>query len=153
MPSCTFYYGDTMPIREHLLPEVMFRKPVIKNVDRNGDGKIDGYQFQLGNPYYTANPISSISDFILDVDGEAVPLEKITFILRGQEIDAKKAYTFYDVSWGFADVMEIFVEKSGGLRKGNHEVSLLLKMRETIHYGYPDGKVPFQAKRTMNVTV
>lgn len=151
MTSCTLHYGETMPIREYLLPEVMFRNPVIKNVDRNGDGKIDGYQFQLGNPYYTANPISSISDFILSVDGEIVPSDKITFIVRGQEINANNAYTFYDVSWGFADVIEVFVQKLGGLRKGKHEVSLLLKMRETIHYGYPDGKVPFQAKRTMSV--
>ena len=143
--------GDNVPIRDYLLPEVMFRNPVIKNVDKNGDGKIDGYQFELGNPYYTANPISSISDFELSVDGEAIPLEKITYIVKEQEIDASKGHTFYDVSWGFADVMDVFIEKSGGLGQGNHDMSLVLKMRETIHYGYPDGKVPFQVKATLNV--
>lgn len=146
MPSCILHYGDTMPIRDHLLPEVMFRNPVIKNVDRNGDGKIDGYQFQLGNPYYTANPISSIADFILCVDGETVPTEKIIFVVKGEEIDADRAYTFYDVSWGFADTMEIFVEKLGGLRKGNHEVSLLLKMRKPFITGIRMARFHFMLK-------
>ncbi len=50
----------------------MIPDKIIKNFDVNEDGKIDGYQFNFKNPFYTAEPISAIEDFLISIDGEKV---------------------------------------------------------------------------------
>jgi len=141
-----------MPIRRHLLPKVMLPDTSIRNVDIIGDGKVDGFQFKLRNPWYTAQPTSSIVDFVITVDGKKFDPEKITLIIRGQKIPLTKASTMWEISWRFPELIDVFVEKPGGLEIGDHELTCDIAMRETIDYGYPNSRISFPVKKIMKVT-
>ncbi len=123
----------------------------IRNVDENRDGKIEGFQFKLRNPWYTSQPISSLVKLIISVDGEKFETDKVRLNVRGQEIVLPKAYTMYDVNWGFPELIDVFVEKAGGLKPGNHELSCEIVMRSTIEYGLPEEKINFPTKKLMKV--
>jgi len=99
------------------------------NIDENGDGLIDGFQFQLRSPFYTANPMSSITIFELSIDGKKIDNEKIVFIIRGMKIPAKYAYTFHEISWAFYELINVFVEKPGGIEEGKHKLFCNIKRR------------------------
>jgi hypothetical protein len=67
----------------------------MKNVDMTGDGKFDGFQFDIVNPFYTAEPVSSVKDLLLKIDGEKVSSEKVGLIVRDQRIRIRDAPTIY----------------------------------------------------------
>jgi len=68
---------------------------IIRNMDINKDGEIDGFQFDICNPFYTAEPVSSIRSIQLKVDGEKVNTEKMSLIIRNQRIKIEDAPTVY----------------------------------------------------------
>lgn len=139
-------------ILNNLAERVMIPDKTIRNIDTDGDGNVDGFQFDFKNPFYTAQPISAIRDFSLKVDGEKPDPRKVTLNIRGQEILASKAHTVYEIWIGLGEVISVFVEKPGGLKSGEHNMELILHMRTTIPYGFEtDGYVTFPANVTMKV--
>ena len=122
----------------------------MKNVDVTGDGKPDGFQFDIVNPFYTAEPVSSVKDLLLKIDGEKVSSEKIGLVVRDQRIRIGTAPTIYGIWWGFGEAIKVFVEKPGGLGKGKHELECTLRMRASAgDYGFGDMELP--TKVTMEV--
>jgi len=134
----------------NLADKVMLPNRNIKNVDVTGDGKIDGFQFDIVNPFYTAEPVSSVKDLLLKIDGEKANPEEICLVVRDQRIRIRDAPTIYETWWGFGEVIKVFVGKPGGLRKGRHELDCTLYMRTSAgDYGFGDIELP--KKVTMEV--
>lgn len=113
----------------------------IKNVDIDNDGKIDGFQFDIGNPLYTAQPLSAIRDFSLVVDGEKINAEAISFILRKNKINLKTVSTIPELWWGYGETITVLVEKPGGLEPGRHQVECSITMTPAFYTFYPDNTV------------
>jgi 2-iminoacetate synthase ThiH len=128
---------EFMRVLESMAKRILLPNNIIKNVDINQDGKIDGYQFNISNPFYTAESLSSVKEIIATVDGEKINPEKINLIARGQGMRLKDVTTMHEVWWGFGEVISVYIEKTGGLKKGNHELDTILRMRTTISYGFP----------------
>lgn len=141
---------EFMKVLESMAKRILLPNNIIKNVDINQDGKIDGYQFDIANPFYTAESLASVNEIKATVDGAKIIPEKINLIARGQRIRMKDAATMHEVWWGFGEVISVYIEKTGGLEKGNHELEAILRMRTTITYGFPSGLL-FPSKKTMIV--
>ena len=141
---------EFMKVLESMAERILLPNNIIKNVDINKDGKIDGYQFDIANPFYTAESIASVNDIKAKVDEAKIPSEKIYLIARGQLIKMKNANTMHEVWWGFGEVISVYIEKIGGIEKGNHELDVILRMRTTITYGFPSGLL-FPSKKSMIV--
>jgi hypothetical protein len=122
----------------------------IKNVDVDNDGRNDGFQFDLGNPLYTAQPLSAIKDFSLKVDGKPIDAEKISFILRKNKISLKTVSTIPELWWGYGEVISVFIEKPGGLELGKHQIECSIIMNPAFYPFYPDNTM-LSTKKTMIV--
>lgn len=127
-----------------LLPE-----DIIKNVDINGDGKVDGFQFNLGGPYHTATPIDNIKDFSLTVDGERIDPEKISLIIRNNRIKLTNVPTISEIWWRLGEMISVYVEKVGGLQPGEHEIECSITMNPAFYLFMPLRK--FTTKKRMIV--
>ncbi|MBS7654680.1 MAG: DUF6379 domain-containing protein [Candidatus Bathyarchaeia archaeon] len=135
---------------KEMAERIMLPNREIRNVDVDGDGQPDGFQFDIVNPFYTAEPVSVIKTFSLTVDGEHVSLEKISLVLRDQRIKIETAPSIYEIWWRFGETAQIFVEKPGGLESGEHMMELVLGMRTSAgSYGFGDVML-FPAKVIMS---
>lgn len=129
---------------------IMLPNKTIRNVDIDNDGKIDGFEFDIREPFYTAQPVSSIESLTVIVDGEKIDPARIYMILRDQIFNIKHARTLHEVWWHFDEIARIYIEKPGGLKKGDHEIECSLVMRPAAgEYGF--GKPIFSTKATMKV--
>jgi len=143
---------ESREVRPYLIAAdlVMIPSKKIRNVDLDKDGKIDGFQFDIANPFYTAEPVSSARGLNVTVDSEKIDPDRISFVLRDQRIGIKDMLTLYEVSWGFGEVASVYIEKSGGLKKGSHEVECTLYLRPSAgDYGVGDMEYP---KKTTMIT-
>ncbi len=113
----------------------------IKNVDVDGDGNIDGYRFDLGNPLYTAQPMSAIKDLIIVVNGENVDSNKISFILRKNKISLKNVTTINELWWSYGGLITVFVEKTGGLPPRKLELQCSLIITPAFYGFYPENTI------------
>jgi hypothetical protein len=120
----------------------------IENVDINDDKEIDGYTFNMSNPFYTSQPVSSVKSLEISLDGEKIEREKIKLIVRDQRISLMDAISMYELWWKFGEVIQVYVEKRKGLQPGNHMVECVLKMRTTMTYGFP-GDLIFPTRKLM----
>ena len=137
-------------VLKSMAERILLPDDTIINVDFNKDGNVDGYQFDIANPFYTAEAISSVRDMSLIIDNKQIDTNKISLILRGQKIRLTDAYTFHELFWGFGEVISVFVEQKNGIEKGEHKLDCTLRMRTTISYGFPGGLL-FPVKRKMIV--
>jgi len=122
----------------------------IKNVDIDGDGRIDGFQFDLGNPLNTAQPMSAIKDLSLSVDGDKIDPEKISLILRKNRIGLRNVSTIPELWWGYGELISIFVEKAGGLARGKHQFDCSLIITPAFYTFYPENSI-FPTRANMTV--
>jgi len=122
----------------------------IENVDVDGDGRIDGFQFDLGNPLNTAQPMSAIKDLSLRVDGEKIDPKKITLILRKNRVSLKNASTIPELWWGYGELISVLVEKADGLMRGKHQVECSLCITPAFYTFYPENSI-FPTKTNMTV--
>ena len=139
-----------MEVLASMAERILLPNNTIQNVDLDRDGQLDGYSFNIANPFYTAESIASVRTIHLEVDGEEIDADRISLLVRDQRIRLKDAKTMHEVWWGFGEVISVFVEKPTGLNKGKHELDCTLRMRTTIAYGFPEGLV-FPSKKTMTV--
>ena len=131
-----------------LAERILLPQNEIKNIDINDDQEIDGYTFNMSNPFYTSQPISSVKSLEISLDGEIIEREKLKLIVRDQRISLMDAISMYDVWWKFGEVIQVYVEKKNGLKAGNYMVECVLKMRTTMAYGFP-GDLIFPSKKLM----
>jgi hypothetical protein len=99
-----------------------------KNVEKNGE--VIGYELRTRITYYRGIPLSMIQDIQLTVDGVEVPREKIKFSPDGETyftLDEMWTVTSYKWEYGVEGI--IFVEQSGGLPEGPHELTLTQGVR------------------------
>jgi hypothetical protein len=137
-----------MEVLKSMAERILVPENTIKSTDLNHDGKTDGYEFHIANPFYTAESVASINTIELKVDGEKVDPASISLLVRDQRIPLENAKTMHEVWWGFGGLISVYVEKPNGLKKGKHELECNLRMRTTIAYGFPGGLL-FPVKKTM----
>ena len=139
-----------LEVLKSMAERILLPDDELANLDLNHDKKIEGYSFNIANPFYTAESIASINTIEIEVDNEAVDSNSISLLVRDQRVRLQDAKTMHELWWGFGGVISVFVEKPNGLKKGKHEVDCKLRMRTTISYGFPGGLL-FPAKKTMTL--
>ncbi len=123
----------TVPVVEE--PDLIPRK-IISNVDSNKDGKIDGFQFNFRPTlFYTAEPVGSIKDLVIKIDGKKIDPKKVTLIVREQRIALPNASTFHEIWMPIYGEISVFVEEPYGLKAGSHELECVLHQTTTSVYG------------------
>ena len=94
-----------------------------------------GFKFGIRLPRYRGNLVSLINGCYVSVDGEEYPQEAMRFIINGKPPrtweQLKEAVWEH---WNYQDIGYIFVQKPGGLAKGEHTVVAVLSNFE--QYGY-----------------
>ena len=93
-----------------------------RNVVR--DGKVIGFQVGERLPYYRGVVLSLLGETRLTVDGELVPLEKITLTVNGISLPLTAVADEPVVKWEFGDVGILTVARPGGLTPGAHKLVL-----------------------------
>jgi hypothetical protein len=121
---------------------------------KDADNRVVGYSFDFVNPWYVAEPISTIQNMILKINGEEIRQEDIFIVIRGQKVPVKVAKTFHELWWGFGEIAQIFIEShyvKEGLLRAENELEIQLDMRTTMHYGIPGDLVRYATKKMMEV--
>lgn len=93
-----------------------------KNVTR--DGKVVGFQIGERLPYYRGVVLSLLGETQLTVDGELIPPDKIMLTIGGKTLPLTEVENEPVVKWEFGDVGILTVNKPGGLKPGEHKVTL-----------------------------
>lgn len=124
----------------------VFTEGSCKNVEK--DGKTIGFSLQTLITYYRGIPCSMIHDVKVEVDGREVDRKDIRFSPNGEDyftLDELTTVTTY--KWEYGEQALIFVEKSGGLSAGEHEITLTTAVRVAYI------PVPFAGSKTRTVVI
>ena len=110
-----------------MFDKYMIVEDEIKNIEK--DGKVVGYQLGVRLPYYRGVVLSLVGEMVLTVDGEKVPVEKMTLHMHGKAYPLNKLEEESEDKWEFGDVGIVSIEKAGGLKPGKHEFELQQHMK------------------------
>lgn len=124
----------------------VFIKDSCKNTER--DGKIVGFELQTNITYYRGVPLSMVHDVRVAVDGVEVPRENIYFTV--DKIDwftLAEMETVTAFKWEYGNKATIFVKMTGGLSKGEHDITLTTAIRVAYI------PVPFEGTATRKVNI
>ena len=80
-------------------------------------------------PYYRGVVLSLLGETKLTVDGELIPPEKIMLTVSGKTLPLTKAEDEPVVKWEFADVGILTIDKPGGLKPGQHKLTLYQRVK------------------------
>lgn len=133
---------EDMPDVEVLLrsfSESLIHDKIIRNCRINlGHVELDGYCFDLYQPWYKASPVGMIHDIAIIVDGEVIPRESIQLILKGgQRIMLYNARTIQDIWWNIVEPITVFFPREGGLDAGEHELDITVAEEISAYYEFP----------------
>ncbi len=109
----------------------------LKNVVE--DGKITGFQFGARLPYYRGVSLSMLEEIEVSLDNEVLSQDNVHITVHENTYDFNQRENELDDRWEMGEVATLFVQKKGGLEKGNH----LLGLKINIRIGY----LPFPAIR------
>ena len=120
----------------------MFEKYMIvednlKNVVE--DGKITGFQFGARLPYYRGVSLSMVEEIEVSLNNEVLPQDQVYIAVHENKYNLNERENELDDRWEMGEVATLFIQKEGGLEKGNH----LLGLKINIRIGY----LPFPAIR------
>ena len=116
-----------MPAGTKYLIEDNMLSNIIENSDENSDQVVDHFHFTIRNQFlHAAHPLSWFRKIELSVDGIEIDSSDIYFVLRGQWFCASYLYTITETFWTLCEEAEIFVKKTGGLKVGPHNVTVIL---------------------------
>jgi hypothetical protein len=125
----------------------VFSEGSCKNVS-DKEGKVIGFEMKTLITYYRGIPLSMVHDVQVKVDGVEVPRESIKFSSNGEDyFTLSEMETVTTYRWEYGQEATVFVEKEGGLSKGEHEVSLTTVSRVSYI------PVPFSGTRTRRVVI
>jgi uncharacterized protein DUF6379 len=110
----------------------MFEKYMIcesgfRNV--SDQSQIKGFQIQVRIGYYRGMPLSSVEDYAVTVDGQAVPRDQVRFSVGGRTFTLDEMESKPDFRWQFDEIATVIVRKPGGLMPGMHEIEVTQKLR------------------------
>ncbi len=109
----------------------------LKNVFKNG--KAQGFEFGVRLPYYRGVSLSMVQEIEVSLDGKTVPQDKVDITVHGNSYTLQQRENETDDRWEMGEVATLFVQKKGGLPKGEHKLGLKINIR----IGY----LPFPAIR------
>ncbi len=95
----------------------------------NVNGKRMGYQFDIRLSYYRGHFLSVIDEFVVKVDGQEIPNEKIKFCINQKEFSPVEFDMCYTEFWQVIEPATIRVFAPGGLEEGTHEIDVTLIFR------------------------
>jgi len=98
-----------------------------KNVKEGG--KVTGFQFGLRLPYYRGVVCSLVGRTKLTVDGELIPWESMSVTIGGKTIKMAELENEPVHKWEFGNIGIVKVEKPGGLKPGEHKLSVEQEMK------------------------
>jgi Domain of unknown function (DUF6379) len=98
-----------------------------KNVTRNGEAT--GFQLGVRIPYYRGIQVSQIDDLELTVDSESIPRDRIRVTLHGNTYTLDQFLTVENDRWEFGEVGIVTIDQPGGLKPGEHTLSLAPYLR------------------------
>jgi hypothetical protein len=124
----------------------VFTKDSARNVIEDGDVK--GFQLDTLITYYRGIPLSMVHDIELVIDGTDVPREELVISPNGDDwFTLDEATTVTTYRWEYGTPLYVRWLTNGGLRAGEHEVTLRLKIRVAYI------PVPFGGQRSRTITV
>ena len=91
--------------------------------------RTEGFSLLARLPYYRGLGLSMVEDIGVTVDGEKVPRENIRFSVRGRSWTLAEMETEYGDRWNFGEKARIVVKKPGGLKAGDHDIEVAVRMR------------------------
>jgi len=105
----------------------MFEKYMImtrgfKNVRRDGD--IEGFQFNLRTSYYRGVYLAIIAGLEVSIDKENFQADQIRVAFGGRDYTLDAMAREETARWPFGEPATVTVLKKGGLRPGQHEISV-----------------------------
>jgi hypothetical protein len=105
----------------------MFEKYMImtrgfRNVRR--DGAVSGFQFNLRTTYYRGVYLAIIAGLDVSVDGEDFQPGQIRVAFGGRDYTLDEMTREETARWSFGDPATVTLLKKGGLRPGQHEISV-----------------------------
>lgn len=120
----------------------MFEKYMIvddnlKNVVK--EGKVSGFQFGARLPYYRGVSLSMLEEIEVSIDGKVLPQDQVYLKIGDNTYDLKHREEELVDRWEMGDVVNLYIQKEGGLSKGSHDLGLKINIR----IGY----LPFPAIR------
>lgn len=92
-------------------------------------GKVTGFQVGLRLPYYRGVVLSLVGEIGLTVDGERVPLDKMTVTIGKKTLPVLQLEDEPVARWEFGEVGIVKVSKPGGLNPGQHKLDLVQHMK------------------------
>jgi hypothetical protein len=104
----------------------MFASDLIEDDSLESDD--DGFSFLARLNWYRALPLSSIR-LKIEVDGEGVDDDAITFTLDGETYRHAELPARDDRMWFVVDSARVRVDRAGGLAAGRHELTLSIASR------------------------
>jgi hypothetical protein len=122
----------------------------LKNIDIDGDGAVDGFLFDLANPFNTAMPLSHIKKLSFILDGSKIDTDKISLIVRDDRVKLTNVPTINEIWWRYGEKISAYVEKSGGLESGEYELECSLDIVPAFYTFYPAG-ITYPVKKIMSV--
>ena len=104
----------------------MFDKYVIvegsvRNV-ADAEGEVVGFSFDTRIAYYRGLGVSMVEPFEVEVDGEQVPTDQLTFSIGDRTWTFAELEEDYDTRWELTDTATVTVQRPGGL-VGEHTIA------------------------------
>jgi hypothetical protein len=93
------------------------------------DDQVVGFQFNGRLPYYRGLGICMVENLEVSVDEETFPRQAIRVTLHGNTYSLSEMETEYEDRWEFGEPGTVTVLKPGGLKPGEHKVTLADTLR------------------------
>jgi hypothetical protein len=108
-----------------------------------------GFELDVHLNWYRSLPLSSVQTVELAVDGEAIPRERISFVLDGREHTLDELAGRFDEDWFVLDAATLRVRRETPIRAGEPaEVTLRLGSRIPYLLTAPDQAVEYVSERS-----
>jgi len=94
-----------------------------------GNGRREGFQFDVRITYYRGIVLSMIEGFEVAVDGEEFSRDAIAFTVRDQTYTLDELERDAETRWEFGERATLTVAKPGGLMPGKHTIVTAQQLR------------------------
>ncbi len=123
----------------------------ILHIMKDEHGNFAGVRFQMGEPWYTATPISVLVHLRVVING--VEVEPVHFSLREQELPLAYVKNMHEIWWHMGESAWIICRdpKLEALLSTSNPVELHFGMRTALDYGVPGKVVYFHEYAEMEV--
>ncbi len=125
---------------------------LIRIMDKNS--RVQEYQFEFANPWYVSEPVSTVQNASVILDGETIGSEHLALVIREQKIPIEVARTFHELWWGFAEIARISINPAAiqEIVAGSLvDMELHFDMRTTMNYGVKDNLAQYVLSKKLEV--